>query len=349
MAKAVFTNDYSATAHPQILADLTAFGMQKFPGYGMDAICDEAEKLILDQCGIPGGAVRFLAGGTLINDLAIDLFLRPWQSVIATTDGHIATHEAGAIENSGHRVHTIPSHDGLMDPGELEATLLEWRDGGLREHVSAPGLVYISQPTELGTLYSRERLTAISEICHSFGVGLYVDGARLGYAMGSPANDVTFADLATLTDVFSIGGAKCGMMMGEALVLPDASKADYSLRAMMKIHGGLASKGWILGSQFRTMFADGLYLRITREATQRAQRIEQAFKDAGFEMLVDSPTNQLFPILPLEMAEDARERFAIEKWAPVADRLAVRFVISWSTTDEDEAALLQWIATSSAC
>lgn len=341
--RTVFTNDYSVTAHPRVLAELAGLGDARIPGYGLDPICDEAEGLIRAACEAPSAAVRFLVGGTQVNDLAIDSFLRPWQAVVCATTGHIATHEAGTIENSGHPILALPSHDGLIDPSELETLLVEWRDGGMREHVSEPGLVYVSQPTELGTLYSLGRLEALSRVCRAHGIGLYVDGARMGYGLGSASNDVRLPDLARLTDAFTIGGTKCGALFGEALVIPDGSGVSH-MRTLMKIHGGLLAKGWLLGAQFRALFADSLYLEITRAATERAQRVRRAFRAAGFDMLVDSPTNQIFPIVPAALWEDLRERFALMEWERMPDeRVCGRVVVSWASTDEDVAEILGWI------
>lgn len=343
----VFTNDYSVTAHPAVLKEIAALGERTLPGYGLDGVCAEAESLILELCGAPGGCVRFVVGGTQVNDIAIDSFLRPWQSVICPSTGHIATHEAGAIENSGHSIRLLPSHDGLIDPSELEAAVHEWREGGMREHLAEPGLVYISQPTELGTLYSLGRLEALARVCRAHGLALYVDGARMGYGLGAEANDVTLEDLARLCDAFTIGGTKCGALGAEALVYPRGGDLDH-LRALMKIHGGLLAKGWLLGAQFLGLLREGDYFTATREATRRAQRIRRAFRAAGFDMLVDSPTNQIFPIVPAGAWEDLSSRFDLLEWERLGeDRVCGRVVVSWSTTDEDEAAILEWITASS--
>ena len=340
----VFTNDYSVTAHPAVLAEITSLNTRTFAGYGMDELCSQAESRILELCDAPSGCVRFIVGGTQVNDIAIDSFLRPWQSVLCATTGHIATHEAGAIENSGHSIQLLASHDGLLDPSEVEDFILQWRDGGMREHLAEPGLVCISQPTELGTLYSLERLEALSEVCHAHGLVLYIDGARMGYGLGATTNDVTLKDIARLSDAFTIGGTKCGALGAEALVLPRHEDCEH-LRPLMKIHGGLLAKGWLLGAQFLALLRRGDYFTATREATSRAQRIRRAFEEAGFEMLVDSPTNQIFPILPLDVWEDLSSRFELLEWERLSpDRVCARVVVSWSTTKEDEAAILEWIA-----
>lgn len=338
-----FTNDYSRSAHPKILEDLLCLGTRAFEGYGCDELTTRASQLILEACEAPEGAVYLVHGGTQVNALYVDFVVRPWQSVVCVESGHIATHEAGAVEHLGHRLVTLPADEGRMDAAVLEDYLRSWRDSQLREHMTEPGLVYISQPTELGTLYSRKQLEALARVCRSFDVGLYVDGARMGYGLASEANDVSLADLSRLTDAFTIGGTKCGMLFGEALVVPDATHAG-SMRTLIKAHGALLAKGWLLGVQFLTMFRDGLYTSITRTANERASRLATAFADAGFEMLIASPTNQIFPVLPLELARELIEKFGVYEWEPVGEsRLCVRVVVSWATTDEDEAALHEWV------
>lgn len=340
-----FTNDYSRSAHPRILEDLASLGARAFDGYGCDGLTARASELILEACAAPGGAVHLVHGGTQVNALYVDFAVRPWQSVVCVESGHIATHEAGAVEHLGHRLVTLPADEGRMDAAVLEDYLRGWRDSQLREHMTEPGLVYISQPTELGTLYSLEQLEALSSVCRSFGVGLYVDGARMGYGLASEANDVSLAELSRLTDAFTIGGTKCGMLFGEALVIPDAAHAG-SMRTLIKAHGALLAKGWLLGVQFLTMFRDGLYTSITRTANERAARLSRTFADAGFDMLIASPTNQIFPVLPVGLARELIEEFGVYEWEPVGDsRLCVRVVVSWATTDEDEAALIAWIAS----
>lgn len=339
-----FTNDYSRSAHPRVIEDLAALGYESFQGYGLDELSREASRLILDACKAPRGAVHFVHGGTQVNALYVDFAVRPWQSVVCVESGHIATHEAGAVEHLGHRLVTLPAEEGRLDAAVLERYLTGWRDSQLREHMTEPGLVYISQPTELGTLYSLRQLEDLSAVCRSFGVGLYVDGARMGYGLASPANDVTLPDLTRLVDAFTIGGTKCGMLFGEALVIPDASQAG-SMRTLIKAHGALLAKGWLLGVQFLTMFKEGLYTGITGLANERARRLTRAFVDAGFDMLLDSPTNQIFPILPTPLAKALIEEHGVYEWEPVGeDRYCVRVVVSWATSDEDEWALLRWIS-----
>ena len=343
-----FTNDYSRSAHPRVLADLGELGCRAFDGYGCDELTARAAALILEACEAPDGAVHFVHGGTQVNALYVDFSVRPWQSVVCVESGHIATHEAGAVEHLGHRLVTLPADEGRLDARILEHYLTGWRHSQLREHMTEPGLVYISQPTELGTLYSLAQLEELSAVCRAFGVGLYVDGARMGYGLSSPANDVSLADLARLVDAFTIGGTKCGMLFGEALVIPQASRAG-SMRTLIKAHGALLAKGWLLGVQFLTMFREGLYTGITGIANERAARLTRAFEAAGFEMLIASPTNQIFPILPSPLAKDLIAEHGVYEWEPVGgDRLCVRVVVSWATSDEDEAALLEWIESHSA-
>ena len=338
-------NDYSEGCHPSILLRLNEMNLEQNPGYGTDTHCAEAADAVRKAFACPDADVHFLVGGTQANMTVIAAALRPYEAVLCADTGHINVHETGAVEGTGHKCIALQSRDGRISASQISVAAAMLDDN---EHVAKPAMVYISMSTELGTVYNRAQLRDIYLTCQKLGLYLFIDGARLGYALAAPTGDLTAADIAEMCDVFTVGGTKMGALFGEAIVINHPALKKH-FRHMMKHQGGLLAKGWLLGVQFSALMADGLYFQLGQKAVKQAMRIRTALLEKGIPLHVDSPTNQLFPILPLEMAEDARERFAIEKWAPVADKLAVRFVISWSTTDEDEAALLQWIATSSAC
>lgn len=330
-----FTSDYCEGCHPRILERMTAINFQQNPGYGTDPHCSRAAQLIKKECGNENIAVHFLVGGTQANLTVIDAALRPHQGVIAAESGHIHVHETGAVEATGHKVLTLPSDNGKIKASQVEALCAAHRQDENHEHTVKPGMVYISNPTELGTIYTKAELTAISETCRKNGVYLFLDGARLGYGLATPGNDLTMADLARLCDVFYIGGTKVGALFGEAVVITnDDLKEDF--RYMIKQHGGMLAKGWLLGVQFETLFEDGLYYQITSHALELAEQMRNAFRDAGFDFYVDSPSNQLFPILPDELLKKLSEKYAFTYQCRVSDtQSAVRFCTSWATKRED--------------
>lgn len=335
----LFTNDYNRGAHPAILDALARDNEHSYTGYGHDTWCDQASRLISEHLGGMEAQIHFLVGGTQVNELLIGAGLRPWQSVLSADSGHIAVHETGAIEHGGHKVEVLPHINGRITAAQVAAAAASWEQSTVPEHITQPGMVYISQPTEFGTLYSLADLTALSHTCHEHGLLLMVDGARLGYALGSPDCDVTLADLARLTDMFTIGGTKCGLLFGEAAVITNPSVA-HGFRSLMKQGGALLAKGWLLGLQFATVFTDGLYFRITAEAVARATRIKQIFTSHGIETYLDSPTNQQFVVLTTEQMETLGRQFGFEYWERIdEDQHCVRFCASWSTLDEEIDAL----------
>ncbi len=334
-----FTCDYNEGAHPAILERLVATNLCQEPGYGADRFSQSAQKLIREAVGCPDAQVFLLTGGTQTNSTVIATMLRDYQGVVAATTGHIAVHEAGAVEYTGHKVLTIPQHRGKMKADELKAYLEGYYADGSHEHMVFPGLVYISFPTEYGTLYSKKELSDIHAVCHEYSLPLFVDGARLGYGLMSPACDITLQDLARLCEVFTIGGTKVGALCGEAVVFP-SGKAPEHFFTMIKQHGALLAKGRLTGIQFETLFTDGLYLKIAGDAIDLAMQMKEMFVKKGYELFLDSPTNQQFIILPPEAAKALEGKVAYEVWEHLADgRTVVRFATSWATTPEQVAQL----------
>lgn len=330
-----FDSDYMEGAHPLILEALVRTNMEKTAGYGTDPYCASAREKILAACGVEDGEVHLLIGGTQTNATVIKALLRPYEGVIAATTGHIALHEAGAIEASGHKVLTIPSVDGKISAEAVDDYIKAFRADEAWDHMVWPGMVYISQPTEYGTLYSKAELEALSEVCHKWEIPLFVDGARLGYALASPSSDVTLRDLARLCDVFYIGGTKCGAMFGEAVVIPRKGLIPHFFTTI-KQQGALLAKGRMLGIQFDTLFTDDLYINIARQAVSEASRLREAFRAKGYEIYAESPTNQVFVALSAEQEAHLRTLTTFSEWERTADgRLVVRLATSWATRTED--------------
>lgn len=334
-----FTCDYNEGAHPAILERLVATNFIQEPGYGADSFTASARARIREAIGHSEAQVFFLTGGTQTNSTVIATMLRDFQGVVAAITGHIAVHEAGAVEYTGHKVLTIPQHQGKMCASELKAFLDGFYADGSFDHMVFPGMVYISFPTEYGTLYSKEELSAIYAVCREYSLPLFVDGARLGYGLMSPACDVTLQDLAGLCDVFTIGGTKVGALCGEAVVFP-SGKAPEHFFTMVKQHGALLAKGRLTGVQFDTLFTDGLYLKIAKKAIDLAMQLKAMFVAKGYELFLDSPTNQQFIVLPPETAKALEGKVAYEVWEHLPDgRTVVRFATSWATTPEQIAEL----------
>ena len=334
-----FTCDYNEGAHPAILERLVATNFCQEPGYGADSFTQSAKALVREAAGCPQAEVFLLTGGTQTNSTVIATMLRDYQGVVAATTGHIAVHEAGAVEYTGHKVLTLPQHQGKICAQELKAYLETYYADGSYEHMVFPGLVYISFPTEYGTLYSKKELTDIKAVCQEYSLPLFVDGARLGYGLMSPACDVTIQELAGLCDVFTIGGTKVGALCGEAVVFP-SGKAPEHFFTMVKQHGALLAKGRLTGVQFETLFTDGLYFKIARRAIDLAMRLKTLFVAKGYELFLDSPTNQQFVILPPETARALEGKVQYEVWEHLPDgRTVVRFATSWATTPEQVAEL----------
>jgi len=314
--------------------------MDSSDGYGLDEVSESARDRIRKACGCPDAMVEFLVGGTQTNAVIIDAFLRSYQGVIAAETGHISIHEAGAIEAGGHKVLTLPHHFGKLLPDDVRKYLEDFRDDANNEHMVMPGMIYISHPTEYGTLYTKAELAELRQICDRFGLRLYLDGARLAYALACPLNDVSLKDLAQYCDAFYIGGTKCGALFGEAVVVPDASALPH-LFTMIKQHGALLAKGRILGIQFDELFSGDLYLRIGTSAIEAADRIRQALEGKGYTLKFGSPTNQVFcemDDLMLEVFGKLVEYSYWEKTGP--DRTVIRLAADWGTTEEEVNALI---------
>lgn len=325
-----FTNDYSEGAHPRILEALTETNWQQTPGYGEDPFSSEAAALIKERLGNRDVDVHFIPGGTQTNLVAISAFLRPHEAVLSPQTGHIEVHEAGAVEATGHKVITVPGTDGKLGPKEVQAAL----DFHTDEHMVKPRLVYISNATELGSIYTKSELIALSRFCREHNLLLYLDGARLGSALTAQGSDLTLAELADLVDAFYIGGTKNGALIGEALVIGrDSLKADF--RYHIKQKGALLAKGRLLGLQFRELFRDNLFFELAEHANLLAGRIQAVLEELGFAFLLHSPTNQVFPILPNRLIEELQKDYAFYIWQKVDEQhSAVRLVTSWATPEE---------------
>ena len=342
--KLPFASDYMEGAHPRILEALAATNFLHSSGYGTDEFCRQARQLIREACGTPGAAVEFLVGGTQTNAVIIDGLLKGYQGVISAESGHIAVHEAGAVEFTGHKVITLPAVNGKLNAGVLENYMQAFRTDANNEHMVSPGAVYISQPTEYGTLYSLEELEMLAECCHRHSLYLYCDGARLAYGLASKANDVGLGDLARLCDAFYIGGTKCGTMFGEAVVVRDPASIA-GLFSHIKQHGALLAKGRLYGVQFSELFRDGLYYQIGRKAVEQAERITAALKENGYRIYNDSPTNQRFFIIEDEKLAELEEKVGCSLMDRYDDgNSIVRLCTSWATDDKDVESLIRILA-----
>ena len=330
-----FENDYSAGAHPKILQRLMETNMEPLPGYGVDHYCENAGRKIQEACGCPGAQVYFLTGGTQTNAVIISSILKSYEGVIAAGTGHVNTHEAGAIEYTGHKVLALPEHQGKLDAGEIRTYLKDFYEDESYEHEVFPGMVYLSWPTEYGTLYSRKELEDIAVVCHEYEIPLFLDGARLGYGLMSPEADMKLPDIAEICDVFYIGGTKVGALCGEAVVFPRGNAPKHFM-TMVKQHGAMLAKGRLLGVQFDALFTDNLYLNISRNAIQMAERLKALLHEKGLTFYMESPTNQQFVILENETYKRLREHVALSFWSKYDEaHTVVRFATSWSTTEED--------------
>lgn len=332
-------SDYNNGAHEAVLRHLVETNDERSESYGDDRFSERARGLIREACAAPDAQVWFLAGGTQTNATIIDCVLQPYEGVLCAETAHINVHEAGAVEFTGHKVIALPSHDGKVDEGELRAWLSAYFADETAEHMVRPGMLYITFPTELGTLYSAAELKALHEVCHEYGLLLYVDGARLAYGLAASA-DVSLPLLAQLADIFYIGGTKCGALCGEAVVFPKGDAPAHML-SRIKRHGALLAKSRVVGVQFEALFATvgdtSLYMSIGEKAVALAMRLRRLFVERmGYQPFIDSPTNQQFFIIPNEDLEGLRQHFGFEVWCPVDEhRTACRFVTSWATTDEE--------------
>ena len=335
-----FRNDYSEGAHPQVLQALTDTNAVQTVGYGMDPYCQAAADTIRRLCAAPDADVHFLVSGTQVNLVTIDAFLQSYEAVIAAQTGHVSTHETGAIEATGHKVCTVESPDGKLTPALVESVLAQHNG---TEHMVLPRLVYISDTTEIGTIYTKAELTALRRCCDAHGLVLYLDGARLGSALTAPGNDLTLPDLAALTDAFTIGGTKNGALFGEALVL---TRPLPHYRWHMKQRGAVLAKGRLLGIQFQALLEDGLYFDLARHANQLALRLRDGIAALGYPFPVDSPSNQQFPVLPNATVQKLQElgyEFEIDHVVD-ADHTCIRLVTSWATPESAMESFLRDLA-----
>lgn len=341
MGKLHFACDYQEGAYPSILKRLEETNYDHTPGYGADEITASAKERIRNACDAPLAEVEFLVGGTQTNAVVIDSLLKSYQGVITADTGHISVHEAGAIEFCGHKVLTLPSAEGKITAMQIDSFASAYKNDGNRDHMVMPGMIYLSQPTELGTLYSLEELTAISRVSHSHGLKLYIDGARLAYALASSENTVSLKDLAKLCDVFYIGGTKCGALFGEAVVIPDPSLIPHFF-TIIKQHGALLAKGRILGIQFDELFRDDLYRKIGASAVRQADQIRQVLNESGYRQMLINPTNQIFVSLENSRMKKLSEQLEFSFWEQSDENhTVIRLVTSWATKQEDTDQLIQ--------
>ena len=336
-----FECDYNEGAHPFVLDALTSTNYAQTIGYGEDEYCEDARARIKDICHSPSAAVHFFVGGTQTNATVISSLLKPYEGIVAADSGHIAVHETGAVEAYGHKVITLPASDGKIDAESVKALFDSHHQSPAHEHMVKPGAVYISHPTETGTLYSKDELSRLYSVCKKLGLYIYIDGARFGYALGSDANDVRFEDMKELCDLFYIGGTKCGLLFGEALVIfNDSLKKEF--RYYIKQHGAMLAKGRLLGIQFSAILNDGLYERICRKAVSLAMKIKSALLSLGVEFTNNSYTNQLFPIFDNDTLAKLSLKYSFDLGDTVdSDHTSVRICTSWATSEEAVNALIE--------
>lgn len=335
-----FNNDYNHGAHPDVLAALAATNDESYGGYGLDPWCERAASEIKKYLDCPDAIVHFMVGGTQVNFTVIAAALRPYQSVISADTGHIHVHETGAVENTGHKIQALPSKNGKITAEQIAAEAELYRTSGVQEHITQPKMVYISFPTEYGTIYTLQELTDIHKVCREYGLYLFIDGARLGYGLGAEGADVTIKDIARLCDVFYCGGTKCGALFGEAVVFTTPELA-VDFRSCIKQNGAMLAKGWLLGLQFYTLFKDGLYFDITRRAVSYAMQIKKAFEEKGIPAYIESWTNQQFVVLENSVMEKLAQNYVFEYELKIDEtHSCVRFCTSWSTKQEEIDALV---------
>lgn len=330
-----FECDYLQGAHPEILKRLIETNLEKETGYGYDKFSVSAKEKIRKVINCPEAEIHFLVGGTQTNSVVISAMLLPYQGVIAADTGHIATHEAGAIEYTGHKVLCLPQHEGKICPKELKKYLSDFFSDSNHEHAVFPGMVYISHPTEYGTLYSKKELAEISNICKEYEVYLYMDGARLGYGLMSDKTDVTIEDVAKYCNAFYIGGTKVGALLGEAVVFPK-NNAPKQFFTIVKQHGALLAKGRALGVQFDTLFTDDLYFKISRHAVEKSEQLKEILKSKGYKMFLETSTNQQFVLIENQKLKELEKNVGVSFWEKYDENQSVvRLATSWATTDED--------------
>lgn len=330
-----FDSDYMEGAHPKILQRILETNMDKLPGYGVDQYCQSAKEKIRKACECPEAQVEFLVGGTQTNATIIDALLQPYQGVICAETGHINVHEAGAVEANGHKVIGLPQANGKISASQVDRYLENLRSDESYEHMVDPGMVYISHPTEVGTLYTKKELEELRQVCDKYGIYLYMDGARLGYGLMAYDTDVTLPDVARLCDAFYIGGTKVGALFGEAVVFTRPDMVKHFLRTK-KQHGALLAKGWLLGLQFDTLFTDNLYFEISHHAIDVAMKLKKGLLEKGYRLYMDSPTNQQFVIMENEKLREFSKKVTYTTWERIdGGHTAIRLAISWATREED--------------
>ena len=328
-----FRNDYSEGAHPSVLEAISKHNFETTCGYSMDPFCQQAADTVRALTACPDADVHFIVGGTLANSIVISAALRPWEGVIAATTGHINVHETGAIESSGHKVCSIEAPDGKLTPA-LVREVMRIHCDGKDEHMVLPRMVYISDATELGTIYTKSELAALHDVCREFGLYLFLDGARMPAALVAEGNDLDITDFGKYCDAYYIGGTKNGLLFGEAVVITNNDPKPH-FRNMIKQRGGMFAKGFLFGVQFGAYFKDGLWLEMARHAVSQAQRIAKAAEEKGYTLYAKSPTNQVFIVLSHEKIAELEQNFAFEAFGHVDDdHEAMRFVCSWATKEE---------------
>ncbi len=338
-----FASDYIMGAHPAILRRLSETNFEPQPGYGSDRYCESAKEKIKAACGCPEGDVWFLTGGTQANAVVISSMLPRHEGVIAAETGHIGFHEAGAIEYTGHKVFLLPQHEGKLRADEVKSFIEGFYADANHDHMVPPGMVYLSHPTEYGTLYTKAELTAIAEVCRAYHIPLFMDGARLGYGLMSRQTDLSLPEIAELCDVFYIGGTKVGALCGEAVVFTKKNTPPHFL-TLIKQQGALIAKGRLLGLQFDTLFTDDLYFKISKQAIDTAELLKEALREKNYTFYIDSPTNQQFVLITNEKYEKLKEQVSVGFWEKPDDKhTVVRFATSWATTEADIEALKQFL------
>ena len=338
-----FENDYSEGAHEKILQRLVETNREAASGYGNDPYCEQAKEKIRAACESPNADVFFLVGGTQTNQVVIDAYLKSYEGVVSASSGHVNCHEAGAIEFTGHKVLALPEHDGKIAAGDLEDLMKKFWQDESHEHMVFPGMVYISHPTEYGTLYSKKELQEISSVCRQYQLPLYLDGARLGYGLMSDETDVSLKDIAEFCDAFYIGGTKVGALCGEAVVFPRGNMPKYFL-TIAKQHGALLAKGRLLGIQFDALFTNGLYYENGRHAIEMAKKLKEGLAARGCQFFRQSPTNQQFLVFENKKLEELRRHVVYSYWEPYdEEHTVIRLATSWATRPEDVEALIELV------
>lgn len=336
-----FDSDYMEGAHPEIMERLLKTNMEQTPGYGSDVYCESAKEKIRKACNLPNAEIFFLMGGTQTNATLIDALLRGYEGVMSAQCGHISVHESGAIEANGHKVLTLPHERGKIQAETVEGYLEDFYKDETWPHMVIPGMLYVTHPTEYGALYTKAELEALHTVCNKYNIPMYIDGARLGYALAAEQTDVTLENIGEYCEAFYIGGTKVGALFGEALVITKPGLVHHFLTTI-KQHGGLLAKGRLLGLQFDTLFTDDLYVRIAKNAIECAEELKRGLKEKGYRLLWESPTNQQFIIMENEKIEKLKEQVSFGFWEIFDEtHTVVRIATGWATRKEDIEALLQ--------